>query len=77
MYRERWRLFLAIGVLFIPLAAVISLLEAVVLGGFGLLGLDATGESAGAFVLLVVGGREHADAARASRSFRPRSPARS
>ena len=40
--------------LFIPLAAVISLLEAVVLGGFGLLGLDATGESAGAFVLLVV-----------------------
>ena len=54
MYRERWRLFLAIGVLFIPLAAVISLLEAVVLGGFGLLGLDATGESAGAFVLLVV-----------------------
>ncbi len=54
MYRERWRLFLAIGVLFIPLAVVISLLEAVVLGGFGLLGLDATGESAGAFVLLVV-----------------------
>ena len=28
MYRDRWRLFLAIGVLFIPLAAVISLLEA-------------------------------------------------
>ena len=40
-------LFLGIGVLFIPLGAVISVVQALVLGGFGLVGLETTGESAG------------------------------
>ena len=54
MYVKRAPLFLAIGVLFIPLGIVISVFEALVLGGFGLLGIDTTGESAGALVLLVL-----------------------
>ncbi len=54
MYVANWPLFLGIGLLFIPLGIVVSLLEALVLGGFGLLGVDTTGESAGAFALLVV-----------------------
>jgi len=53
MYGERPLLFLGIGVLFIPLGAVITVLQALVLGGFGLLGVDTTGEAAGALVLLV------------------------
>ena len=53
MYGERPLLFLGLGVLFIPLGAVISVLQALVLGGFGLLGVDTTGEGAGALVLLV------------------------
>jgi hypothetical protein len=54
MYIDRPALFLGIGLLLIPLGAVISLLQALVLGGFGLLGIDATGDSAGGLVLLVV-----------------------
>jgi Vacuolar protein sorting-associated protein 62 len=54
MYVRRAPLFLGIGLLLIPLAVVISILQALVLGGFGLLGVDATGEEAGALVLLVV-----------------------
>ena len=54
MYVERPTLFLGIGVLLIPLGALITLVQAVLLGGFGLLGIDTTGESAGALVLLVV-----------------------
>jgi hypothetical protein len=54
MYRQRPGLFIAIGLLFIPLGALITLAQALLLGGFGLLGIDATGESAGALVLLVV-----------------------
>ncbi len=53
MYVERPRLFLGIGLLLIPLGAVISIIQALVLGGFGLAGIDTTGESAGALVLLV------------------------
>ena len=53
MYARRAPLFLGIGLLFIPLGLLISALEAVILGGFGLLGIDTTGESAGALVLLV------------------------
>ena len=53
MYVKRTRLFLGIGLLLIPLGFVISLVEALVLGGFGLLGVEATGESAGALVLLI------------------------
>jgi hypothetical protein len=54
MYVERPVLFLGIGVLLIPLGAVISFLQALVFGGFGLLGVDTTGGSAGGLVLLVV-----------------------
>ena len=54
MYVSRALLFLGIGVLFIPLGIVISILQAVVLGGFGLFGVDTSGEGAGALVLLVV-----------------------
>jgi hypothetical protein len=54
MYVKRAPLFLGIGLLLIPLGVVISLLQALVLGGFGLLGIDVTGEAAGALVLLVV-----------------------
>ena len=53
MYVQRASLFLGIGVLFIPLGILISALEALLLGGFGLLGVDTTGESAGALVLLL------------------------
>jgi len=53
MYVRKAPLFLAIGVLFIPLGFLISLLQLLLLGGFGVLGIDTTGESAGALVLLV------------------------
>ena len=53
MYVGRPRLFLGIGLLLIPLGVVISIVQALVLGGFGLAGVDTTGESAGALVLLV------------------------
>ena len=57
MYLARAPLFMAIGVLFIPLGLVVALVETVLLGGFGLLGVDTTGESAGwlALLLLAVG----------------------
>ena len=54
MYFKQARLFLTIGLLFIPLGLVISLVQALVLGGFGLLGVDTTGEAAGALALIVV-----------------------
>ena len=54
MYVGRAPLFLGIGLLLIPLGIVISVLQALVLGGFGLVGVDTTGEGAGALVLLVV-----------------------
>ena len=55
MYVRRARLFLGIGVLFIPLGAVIAVVQALVLGGFGLVGLDTTGESAGWLALFLAG----------------------
>ncbi len=55
MYISRAPLFVGMGVLFIPLGILIGGLQALVLGGFGLLGIGATGESAGALVFLVVG----------------------
>ena len=54
MYRQRSALFLGIGVVFIPLGLLISAAQALVLGGFGLLGVSASGEGAGALALLVV-----------------------
>jgi hypothetical protein len=55
MYVARPRLFLGIGLLLIPLGAVVSVVQALILGGFGLVGIDSTGQSAGALVLLVAG----------------------
>jgi hypothetical protein len=54
MYVDRARLFLGIGVVFIPLGLIITLATSLLLGGFGLLGIDTTGEGAGALALLVV-----------------------
>ena len=59
MYVGRAPLFLGIGLVFLPLGLAIAFLQALVLGGFGLLGVDgsgvdASGESAGAVVLAVV-----------------------
>jgi hypothetical protein len=54
MYAKKPVLFLGIGVLLIPLGVLISAVQALVLGGFGLIGIDATGPPAGALVLLVV-----------------------
>jgi len=54
MYVTLWKLFLALGLLFIPLGAIILLVQSVVLGGFGLLGVDTTGEAAGALLFVVV-----------------------
>src|SRR5262249_14904845 len=54
MYVRGAPLFLGIGLLFIPLGALISLLQALALGGFGLLGVDTTGSGAGALVIVVV-----------------------
>ena len=55
MYASRRAgLFVGIALVFIPLGIVISLVQALVLGGFGLLGVDTSGEGAGALVLLVV-----------------------
>ena len=54
MYVKRASLFLGIGLLFIPLAGLISLLQALLIGGLGLVGVDTTGEAAGALALLVL-----------------------
>jgi len=51
---RRVGLFVGIGLVFIPLGIAISLVQALVLGGFGLLGVDTSGEGAGALVLLLV-----------------------
>jgi hypothetical protein len=54
MYVKRAPLCLGIGVLFIPLGLAISSLQALVIGGFGLFGVDTTGEAAGSLALLVL-----------------------
>ena len=54
MYVSRLPLFLGIGLLFIPLGLAISALQALLIGGLGLAGVEETGESAGAIVLLLV-----------------------
>jgi hypothetical protein len=53
MYIRHAPLFLGLGILFIPLGLVISLVQAAVLGGFGLVGVNVSGESAGGVVLFV------------------------
>ncbi len=54
MYLSRARLFLGLGVLFIPLSLLISFVQALVVGGFGFVGVETTGESAGALALFLV-----------------------
>jgi hypothetical protein len=54
MYWRRAPVFLGIGLVFIPLGIAISIVQALVLGGFGLIGIDTSGEGAGALALLVV-----------------------
>ena len=51
MYVSRARLFLGIGLLLIPVSLLIGLLQALVFGGFGLAGVETSGEGAGALVL--------------------------
>jgi len=54
MYVTCARLFIGIGLVLIPLGIVMTIVQALVLGGFGLLGLDVTGQAAGIVLLLVV-----------------------
>jgi hypothetical protein len=54
MYVQRAPLFLGIGLVLIPITFVVAVLQSLLFGGFGLLGIDTTGESAGALVLLAV-----------------------
>jgi hypothetical protein len=54
MYVSRAPLFLGIGLLLIPVSLLIAVVQALVFGGFGLAGVDVSGEGAGALVLLVV-----------------------
>jgi hypothetical protein len=55
MYVGHTLLFVGIGSLLVVLGLAISILQGLILGGFGLLGVETSGESAGALVLLVVG----------------------
>jgi hypothetical protein len=54
MYVRHAPLFLGIGLLLIPLSIISGLLHTLILGGLGLIGIDTTGEAAGALLLLVV-----------------------
>jgi hypothetical protein len=54
MYGARPRLFLGIGLLLIPIGALIAVLQALVAWGFGLLETDTTGAAAGATLLLLL-----------------------
>jgi hypothetical protein len=53
MYVSQARLFLGIGLVLIPISLLIGLLQALVFGGFGLAGVETSGEGAGALVLVV------------------------
>jgi hypothetical protein len=54
MYVTRAPLFLGIGLVLIPLSFVIAIVQGVLLGGFGLAGVDTTGEAAGVVALLAL-----------------------
>ncbi len=54
MYMSRWRLFLGIGVLFLPISLLITVLQAGVLGASSIAGIEDEGRAAGAFALVVV-----------------------
>jgi hypothetical protein len=57
MYVANWRLVIGIGVLFIPIALLVSLLQAVLLRGTSILGLETGAEGNGvlAFFVLAIG----------------------
>ena len=54
MYVGRWRLFIGMGVLFLPISLVITALQAGVLGASSILGVEDEGQAAGVFALLVL-----------------------
>ncbi|HEY7706402.1 MAG TPA: hypothetical protein VH968_04465 [Gaiellaceae bacterium] len=54
MYVTRARLFVGLGLILIPLSLLVSVLHALLLGGFGLVGVDITGEAASLVLLAVV-----------------------
>ena len=54
MYAARWRLFLGIGVLFLPISVVITALQAGVLSAATILGVENEGQAAGLFALLAL-----------------------
>ena len=53
MYVARWRLFMGIGLAFVPVVVLIAALQALVFGGAGLVGVEREGESGGVLALLV------------------------
>jgi hypothetical protein len=54
MYIARWRLFIGIGVLLLPVSVLITILQAIVFHASSFAGVETEGEAAGAFVLVVV-----------------------
>jgi hypothetical protein len=54
MYVTRWRLFLGIGLVFLPISIAITVLQAGVLGATSILGIEDEGQAAGAFALVIV-----------------------
>ncbi|MGH3075358.1 MAG: Vps62-related protein, partial [Gaiellales bacterium] len=54
MYVARWRLFIGIGVLLLPVSVLITILQAIVVHASSIAGVETEGEAAGAFVLVVV-----------------------
>ena len=54
MYVARFRLFVGIGLVVLPISVVITLLQAVVFRASSIVGIQTEGGSAGFFVLLVV-----------------------
>jgi hypothetical protein len=54
MYVDRWRLFIGMGVLFLPISIVITALQGGVLGAASILGVEDEGQAAGVFALVVL-----------------------
>jgi hypothetical protein len=54
MYVRRWALFIGIGVLFVPISLLVTLLQALVLHATNVLGVQTGGESSGLLSLFVL-----------------------
>jgi hypothetical protein len=54
MYAARGRLFIGIGVVFLPISLVITLLQAAVLTATSVVGIENEGRAAGSFAFLVI-----------------------